>query len=297
MLKIVQQKLLLMILFNPPSRVKNSIVCFLSALLLPTILGCSVEQPKSDTEVDDGEVLVWSDEFDGEELDTTKWKYETGATGWGNKEWQDYRDEGNVEVSDGTLKITAKLVGEGQKVGDYTSARINSIETFTYGRYEIRAKMPDWKGKGNWPAIWMLGEDLRSSGWPRCGEIDILEYVSYQADKVHFNFHSKANNHMNDTNVSSGPVTLETAEEEFHNYGILWTETKIQCYLDTPDNITLSFDRPAEFDKSNWPFDHPFYFILNVAVGGGWGGLEGVDDSIFPATMEVDYVRVYQKKK
>ena len=242
------------------------------------------------------ETLVWADEFDGDKLDLTKWKFETGDHGFGNHEWQNYIKDDNVVVSDGTLKITAKLVGDGQKAGDYTSARLNSIEKFTYGRLEVRAKMPELKGKGAWPAIWMLGENISTAGWPECGEIDILEYVSYQPNTVHFNLHSKANNHLADTNISSGPVELETAEEEFHKYGILWTPTKLSCYLDEPENVTVTFDRPADFNQDNWPFDKPFYFLLNVAVGGDWGGKEGVEDSIFPSTMEVDYVRVYQNR-
>ena len=250
----------------------------------------------ADYKSDGEETLVWADEFDGTVLKLAKWKFETGASGWGNHEWQNYTNQGNVVVSDGTLKISAKLVGEGQKVGDYTSARLNSVKKFTYGRMEVRAKMPELKGKGVWPAIWMLGEDLSTVSWPKCGEIDIVEYVSYQPDNVHFNLHSEANNHIADTNISSGPVKLETAEEEFHKYGIVWTPTKLSCYLDDPKNVTVSFDRPKDFNQDNWPFDKPFYFLLNVAVGGDWGGKEGVEDSIFPSTMEVDYVRVYQNR-
>jgi beta-glucanase (GH16 family) len=242
--------------------------------------------------------LVWHDEFDGNQLDAENWISETGASGWGNNEWQNYTDGKNIEISDGTLKIMANKIGPGQKVGDYTSARLNSKRAFQYGRFEIRAKMPTHKGKGAWPAIWMLGEGLRNRtmGWPDCGEIDIMEYVSFEPDTVHFNFHSKANNHKIGTNISSGPVKLPTIEEEFHKYGVLWNETKLQIYLDDVSNVQLTLDRPPNFSRETWPFDQPFYFLLNVAVGGNWGGKQGVDDSIFPATMEIDYVRVYQKK-
>ena len=266
-----------------------SIAC--SGLLEPLTIAQTLEHNP-----DGKETLVWADEFDGATLDLAKWKFQTGSSGWGNHEWQNYIKDENVIVSDGTLKITAKLVGDGQKVGDYTSARLNSIEKFTYGRMEVRAKMPELKGKGVWPAIWMMGENISTAGWPTCGEIDILEYVSYQPNTVHFNLHSKANNHLAETNISSGPVELETAEEEFHKYGIVWTPTKLSCYLDEPKNVTVTFDRPTEFNQDNWPFDKPFYFLLNVAVGGSWGGREGVEDSIFPSTMEVDYVRVYQNR-
>ncbi len=245
----------------------------------------------------EGFTLVWSDEFDSAELDSQKWSSETGAHGWGNDELQNYTDGENVVVSDGTLKITVKKTGAGQKVGDYTSARLNSNQSFTYGRYEIRAKLPEYKGNGSWPAIWMLGEGLRTEkfGWPECGEIDIMEYVSFDPNTVHFNLHTQANNHTKGTNISSGPIKLETAEEEFHNYGVLWNEDRIQLYTDEVSNVQLTFDRPPQPTQDTWPFDKPHYFLLNIAVGGGWGGQQGVDDSIFPCTLEIDYVRVFQK--
>jgi len=240
--------------------------------------------------------LVWSDEFDGDLLDTDKWKSETGAGGWGNNEWQNYTDGKNLAVSHGTLKITAKKTGPGQKRGDYTSARLNSKKSFTYGRMEVRAKLPRHQGNGLWPAIWMLGENVRTVGWPNCGEIDIMEYVSYLPDNVHSAIHCKAHNHGDGTQVASGAVKLPTAEEKFHVYGVEWTETKIKFYTDHPANVKLTYDRPEKYDDDDWPFHKPQYFLLNMAVGGGWGGEKGVDDSIFPATMEVDFVRVYQKK-
>lgn len=242
--------------------------------------------------------LVWSDEFNGDSLDRNSWTSETGSHGWGNHEWQNYTDGKNTVVSNGTLKITAKKTGPGQKAGDYTSARLNSRQAFVYGRFEIRAKVPTYVGKGNWPAIWMLGESHRNKtmAWPLCGEIDIMEYVSMDPNEVHFNLHTKANNHRLGTNISSGAVKLETIEEEFHNYGVLWDKNKIQLYLDDVSNVQLTLDRPKKVTPATWPFDKPHYFLLNVAVGGDWGGQKGVDDSIFPSTMEIDYVRVYQKK-
>ena len=241
---------------------------------------------------DDAE-LVWSDEFDGTALSQENWKFETGNNGWGNNELQNYLNEGNVEVSNGTLKIIAKKENvDGSK---YTSARLNSKKEFTFGKIEIRAKIPEDKGKGIWPALWMLGNDINSVGWPACGEIDIMEYVSYSPNEVHFTIHSTANNHVKGTQITSGPVPLETIEEEFHTYGVLWTDKYMKFYIDTEDNIKLNFLRPSISNSDNWPFSKPFYFLMNIAVGGNWGGLEGVDDSIFPAVMEVDYVRVYQK--
>ncbi len=244
----------------------------------------------------EGAQLVWSDEFDGDALDPEKWTFETGAHGWGNNEWQEYVEEGVTEVSDGTLKITAHKPGPGGHVGDYHSARLNSLKAFTFGRLEFRAKLPQHKGNGIWPALWMLGSSIGSVGWPDCGEIDIMEYVSFEPGQMHFSLHSKANNHREGTQVTSGPIPLEDIEEAFHVYGILWTRDYLKFYLDDPENVKLFFPRPSPTTAENWPFGQPFYFLMNIAVGGDWGGLQGVDDSIFPAVMEVDYVRVYQVK-
>ncbi|NAS13115.1 glycoside hydrolase family 16 protein [Poritiphilus flavus] len=242
----------------------------------------------------DDAVIVWQDEFDGTELSMEKWRFETGSHGWGNNELQNYVENDNVEVSDGTLKIIAKKEAPGSTGGTYTSTRLNSISDFRYGRLEIRAKIPEHKGNGLWPALWMLGSNIGTVGWPACGEIDIMEYVSFSPNEVHFSIHSTANNHKDGTQVTSGPLELETIEEEFHNYGVLWTNQYLKFYIDDITNVKLTFPRPAVTTAENWPFSQPFYFLMNIAVGGDWGGLEGVDDSIFPAVMEVDYVRVYQ---
>lgn len=238
-------------------------------------------------------VLVWSEEFDGEGLDMDKWKYETGGDGWGNQEWQNYTAGDNVEIENGILKIIAKKTGDGQKPGDYTSTRLNSLESWTYGRMEIRAKMPTHKGTGLWPALWMLGENIGTVGWPQCGEIDIMEYVSFDPNVVHQTIHSEANNHTKGTQKGK-ETALATIEEEFHNYGLLWDTKGLKFYVDEIDNVLFSFPKPSFPNDDNWPFNKKFYFLLNMAVGGTWGGLEGVDDSVFPAIMEVDYVRVYQ---
>lgn len=270
---------------------KKPLFCLLSLLIFT-----ACEEKNSKEETPDIEGLVWSDEFNGDDWDEGTWYPELGANGWGNNEWQNYtpfRD--NLSVSDGTLKITAELVGQGQRVGDYTSARLLSRESFLYGRIEVRAKLPEHQGNGLWPAIWMLGDTLRNGGsWPACGELDLMEYVSFDPNKVHASIHSTDNNHRNGTQLTSGSVHLETAEEEFHIYGLIWDERFLAFYIDEPDNVILQFNRPQNYDNDNWPFDKPHFFILNIAVGGDWGGLQGVDDSIFPATMEIDYVRVFE---
>ncbi len=277
-------------------------IILLSFLLIFALSISFCEQQKQEYSFDkwDSAELVWSDEFDGTEVDTTKWLFEEGDWGWGNRELQNYTpiEAGNATVENGILSITAKLEGEGQNVGDYSSARLNTKDSFLYGRLEIRAKMPEHKGNGVWPALWMLGEMFKNrGGWPRSGEIDIMEYVSYRPDSTLVTIHTIANNHVDGTQVSSDFVPLPTIEEEFHNFGILWENDILIFYVDEIDNVLLMFERPRNFNQDNWPFDKPFYFLMNIAVGGNLGGVKGIDDSIFPSTMEVDYVRVWQLKE
>jgi len=263
-----------------------------------------VQQQEEMDEVDDVHApdywskaeLVWSDEFEGDELSSENWKFETGDHGWGNNELQNYVADDNVEVSDGILKVHAIKHDDGLGTVTYTSARLNSKDDFKFGRLEIRAKIPEHKGNGIWPALWMLGSNIGTAGWPGCGEIDIMEYVSFEPNHTHFSLHSLANNHTIGTQITSGPVPLETIEEEFHNYGILWTNEYIKFYINEIDNVKLNFAKPTGSSFESWPFSQPFYFLINIAVGGTWGGLHGIDPDIFPATMEVDYVRVYQVK-
>lgn len=269
---------------------KKRSILLLGALIVSVSFNSCKDDPASGEETN----LIWSDEFDGDRLDYDKWTPETGAHGWGNNELQNYTAINNTEVSNGTLKIIAKKVGDGQDAGDYTSARLNSNESFTYGRMEIRAKIPTLRGNGIWPAIWMLGENISQVGWPACGEIDIMEYVSYQPNQFYSTIHSTANNHTNGTQVGSGAITLHDIEEEFHNYGIIWTEDYIKFYLDEPSNAVFRFNKPENPTPENWPFDKPHYFLLNMAVGGDWGGTQGVNDDNFPSTFEIDYVRVYE---
>ncbi len=258
------------------------------------IVNTIVKADPDDADYWDAAELVWSDEFEGNQLSSDNWVFETGGGGWGNNELQNYLAFGATEVSDGTLKITAKKNTDNTLEGAYTSARLNSKQSFKFGRIEINAKLPEHKGNGSWPALWMLGSNIQTVGWPACGEIDIMEYVSFKPNKVHFSIHSTANNHVNGTEITSGALDLETIEEEFHAFGVLWTEKYIKFYLDDMANIQFVFRRPLTSTADSWPFSDPFYILMNIAVGGNWGGLEGVDPFIFPATMEVDYIRVYQ---
>ncbi|HCD53370.1 MAG TPA: beta-glucanase [Balneolaceae bacterium] len=268
----------------------------LSIIISVLLISCSKTETQSPSSKWENATLFWSEDFNGTVVDTSEWIFQTGDHGWGNDELQDYQPFGsdNAIVKDGALHIVARKVGEGQNVGDYTSTRIRSRRSFKYGRMEVRAKMPDYKGPGLWPAIWMLGENIREVGWPDCGEIDIMEYVSWRPDSTLATIHSRANNHRDKTQISSGFVALPTIEEEFHDFGILWDEESLEFYVDDPDNILLSIPRPEDPDQDNWPFSNPHFFILNVAVGGGLGGVEGVDDSIFPASMIIDHVKVWK---
>lgn len=233
--------------------------------------------------------LTWSDEFNGTTLDMTKWGFDLGDGGWGNNEWENYTNSNNDSVSNGILYIIAKLVGQGQHVGDYTSCRIKTQgkETFTYGQIEVRAKLPI--GKGVWPAFWMLGSDITTISWPACGEVDIMEEVGYDQGNIHGSIHTPSS-YGNTVNTSIKYVS--TCSSQYHIYGVIWTPVAIRFYIDDPTNIYYTYN-PATKNASTWPFDNPCFIILNLAIGGNWGGVQGVDDSIFPQTYAIDYVRVY----
>lgn len=239
--------------------------------------------------------LVWSDEFDYTGLpDAQKWTYDTegNSWGWGNHELQYYTSENinNAMVSDGTLKIVARKESFNEK--DYTSARLITKKKgdWKYGRFEIRAKLPE--GRGLWPAIWMLPTKWRYGNWPKSGEIDIMENVGYNPDSIFCTVHTGAYNHTLGTQVGT-KIYAPDNRDVFHVYSIEWDETSIKGFIDnTP---YFSFQKQSD-DSDEWPFDKRFHILLNLAVGGDWGGAKGVDNSIFPAAMELDYVRVYQKK-
>ena len=239
--------------------------------------------------------LVWSDEFDGDTLNEDNWKYEINGSGGGNNELQYYTDQ-NVTVSEGTLKITAKK--EAYMSRDYTSSRITTEyhQTFKYGVIEISAKIP--AGKGTWPALWMMPEFSRYGGWPNSGEIDIMEHVGYDPNVIHGTVHTDYYNHKDGSSKGGTTRDYQDVTEEFHVYKIEWLPDQIKWYVD--DELYYTFN-PNKFSScptyKAWPFISPFFLIFNVAVGGDWGGAQGIDDDIFPTTMEVDYVRVYQAEE
>lgn len=240
----------------------------------------------------DGWKLVWSDEFDkAGPPDLTKWGYEKGMLRNNEKQFYTDRKE-NARVEDGKLIIEAH--NEVMEGGTFTSASLNSKGhgEWTYGRLEVKAKIP--AARGTWPAIWMLPTDIGKVPWPKCGEIDIMEHVGYDPNKIHGTLHSEAFNHIKKTQRSE-IINVPTATTEFHVYSADWTPERIVISIDGKAYGT--FDKKPEDKEDQWPFDKPFYLILNLAIGGDWGGIKGIDDTAFPQRMEVDYVRVYEQPK
>ncbi len=237
--------------------------------------------------VPEGYEIDWFDEFTGISLGAD-WSYEVKNAGWVNNEKQNYvNGNGVTEVSNGTLKINCKKMD-----GKIFSGRIYAKKNkgWKYGWVEARIKLP--KGKGTWPAFWMMPVN-ESDGWPTCGEIDIMEEVGYHPNYTSSSIHCNSYNHTKGTQKTAERLT-PGAEGEFHVYALEWTENYIQTYVD--GNPLLHFDNDGAGNKNTWPFNKEFYVILNLAWGGDWGGAQGVDESALPVTMEVDYVRVFKKK-
>ena len=237
--------------------------------------------------------LVWSDEFSYTGLpDSTKWNYATDRndTGWGNNELQWYTEanSNNAYVSNGVLKITA--IKEPISGKNYSSARLTTRGKgeWKYGKVEARAKLPT--GRGTWPAIWMMPVESNYGGWPKSGEIDIMEHVGYDPDTVHSTIHTEYFNHIIGTQVGK-KLGVPTATTDFHVYSMEWEKDEIRSYVDGVHYFTFKNNGKG---YGAWPFDQPFHLILNLAIGGGWGGIKGVDDTLFPHIYEIDYVRVYR---
>lgn len=236
--------------------------------------------------------LVWSDEFDTTGVpDTTRWGYDLGnANGWGNNEKQYYtRDARNARVENGKLIIEAHQ--DSVEGVPYSSARLISKTKgdWTHGRIEVSARLP--RGRGTWPAIWMLPTDWKYGGWPASGEIDIMEHVGYDPAVIHGTIHCELYNHGKQTQ-KEGTITIADAQDTFHRYAIDWAKDKIDFYVD--DTLYHTVAREPKDDYKGWPFEERFHLLMNLAVGGNWGGKEGIDTTIWPQRMEVDYVRIYQ---
>ncbi|MGM5469559.1 family 16 glycosylhydrolase [Flavobacteriaceae bacterium LMO-SS05] len=265
----------------------------------------------AESSISNGYELVWSDEFNYTgKPDSTKWTYDYGFIA--NQEKQYYTDSlKNVRVENGQLIIEAhkeKIANKDFNASaikdlakyktkidsaQYTSARIKTegLAEWKYGRIEVSAKLP--KGRGMWPAIWMLGENRKEIGWPECGEIDIMEHVGYNNDSIHGTIHTKAYNHMIGTQKGK-TIFIDKPNDTFHVFAIEWTPEKIDFIL---DGVVYNHIKNEHKTTAEWPFDQKFYLILNVAVGGMWGGQQGIDNAIFPQQMHIDYVRVFKKNK
>lgn len=232
----------------------------------------------------------WADEFDYSGVpNTAKWGYDVGGSGWGNNELQYYTNHiNNASVGNGLLSITLRKELTGGK--DYSSARLVSKGKgdFLYGRIEVKAKLP--MGKGTWPAVWMLPTDWEYGGWPKSGEIDIMEHVGFDQNMVHVTVHTEAYNHGINTQRGKSKV-VPTASTDFHLYRIDWTPNVISGYIDDEHMFEFINEGPR---SAVWPFDKKFHLLLNIAFGGNWGGAKGVDPAALPQKMEVDYVRVFK---
>ncbi|MEM1215513.1 MAG: family 16 glycosylhydrolase [Bacteroidota bacterium] len=256
--------------------------------------------PKTLTQDMDGEEweIVWADEFDGSGIpDTSKWTFDLGNWGWGNNELQYYTDfrPKNARQENGNLIIESHKEDMGQA---WTSARLTTRGkvSFTYGKIEFRAKVPP--KRGNWAAGWTLGDSyVDEISWPYCGEIDIMESVGFEMDDETGNGEAHASVHCGAYyfklgNHHTGTIEVENMHETFHTYGVIWTPEGITAYVD--DQAYFTYDDTST--ELAWPFDQPQNIILNLAMGGGWGGAEGMDETMTSQQIVVDYVRVYGKR-
>jgi len=246
--------------------------------------------PPAAAQISAGWTLVFSDEFDTPgALEPAKWGYETGYIR--NQEAQYYtsRPE-NVRAEGGMLVIEARK--EAYQSFGYTSASINTLGKyeFLYGRVEVRAKLPT--GNGTWPAIWMLGTNRRQVGWPACGEIDIMENVGFDPLRISAAVHTSAYNHTIGTQKSA-KITVASPWEDFHVYAMEWYPDRIDVFVDGQKYFTFANEGTG---AAIWPFDKQQYLLINLAIGGSWGGQKGIDDGRFPHRYYVDYVRIYQQK-
>jgi beta-glucanase (GH16 family) len=257
--------------------------------------------------------LVWSDEFDEPGLpNAAKWDYETGFIRNDEQQYYTRARTENARVENGLLIIEArkekyriprsdpgarsgarKCQRPAPEYADYTAASLTTRgkAAWTYGRIEVRAKLP--AGRGTWPAIWTLGTNIRQAGWPSCGEIDIMEFVGFKPGIIHGNIHTRKYNHVMHTGKGS-ELAVADASDAFHVYAIEWDAQQIDFFVDDRKYFTFHNEGTG---PDVWPYDKDQYLILNLAIGGSWGGQKGIDDRIFPQRYAIDYVRVYQKSR
>ena len=284
-------------------------VSFIILINLSLLLSCRGDRKA--VFIPDNYKLVWADEFDYTgKPDTEKWGYELGFIR--NNEKQYYTDRlENARVEKGNLIIEAHIEKIANKdynsnrfankpwlhyipkidTAQYTSASLSTKNKteWAYGKIDVKAKLP--KGVGQWPAIWMLGTNREEVGWPKCGEIDIMEHVGFNKDTVFGSVHSVTYNHIKKTQKTKG-VFIDQPYDSFHVYSIVWTPDSIEFLLNQQVYYSVFNDHKT---ADEWPFDQDFYLKLNNAIGGMWGAQKGIDDVVFPQQFVIDYVRVYQK--
>ena len=279
-----------------PARLRLQAACFLFLLAPATACGGNTSSARpatpspTPTPGPAAWTLVFDDEFDGPgALDPAKWGYEVGYIRNDEKQYYTSRAE-NVRAEGGHLVIEARR--EAYQGYAYTSASVNTRQRFEllYGRVEVRAKLPT--GNGTWPAIWMLGTSIDQVGWPACGEIDIMENVGFEPTRIYGTIHTAAYNHVAGTSKGAN-VTISNPWEDFHVYAMEWYPDRIDVFADGQKYFTFANEGTG---SRAWPFDKPQYLLINLAIGGSWGGQKGIDDSRFPHRYLVDYVRIYQQK-
>ena len=267
------------------------------------LFGCTSQNDMEDSkQLNDwdreGWDIVWQDEFDVASLDINKWSHEVGGHGFGNNELQYYTDDSsNSFVDNGILHIRAKYepagIGSPNNLRNFSSARLRTVGKgdWQYGRIDVKAKIA--LGQGIWPAIWMLPSDWIYGGWPKSGEIDIMEHVGHDEGRIHGSVHTESYNHIIGTQRTNSKL-IENVKTLFHIYSIEWSEQKIDFFID--DTLHFTFKNDFTNDFRTWPFNERFHLLLNVAVGGNWPGPPN-NTTVFPQDMEVDYVRVYEKQE
>jgi len=267
-------------------------------LLLAPASACASDSPPGSTPAPGGRpatptpsgwTLVFADEFDVPGApDPARWNHEIGYIANDEKQYYTSRSE-NARIEDGVLIIEARR--ERWMGYDYTSARLNTKgrAEFLYGKVEIRAKLPT--GRGTWPALWMLGANIDQAGWPGCGEIDIMENVGFDPGTIVASVHTAAYNHMQGTQKNA-TIAVAAPWADFHVYAVEWYPDRIDAFVDGQRYFTF---RNEGTGSRTWPFDKPQFLILNLAIGGTWGGMQGIDDSLFPHRHLIDYVRVYKQ--
>jgi beta-glucanase (GH16 family) len=273
-------------------------VLTLAAILIFSACVFTQTSPASNSQIS-GWTLTWSDEFNapsGATPDPAKWVLETGGKGWGNDELESYTQRPqNAYLEDGNLVIKVlaeKYTGADGVARDYTSARLKTQGKFSqaYGRFEARIKIP--RGQGIWPAFWMLGADIGETPWPASGEIDIMENIGKEPALVHGTIHGPGYSGANGIGAAYALPGDQRFADDFHVFAVEWEPNAIRFYVDDHLYATRT---PTDLPQgTKWVYDHPFFLLLNVAVGGGWPGKPD-PTTVFPQTMLVDYVRVYKR--